>query len=115
MLKISRMKWKYRLPLSCGAIFFLMSLPFILGYPGSSIHENAYSLFYILVNYIALSVVVISGIPQAIDKLLSRGESNLYLANVATMALIMLFYLLFGFFIGRAIDSKNSRRKSSPG
>ncbi len=100
-------KWKYRLPTYAAALFVLMSTPFLLGYPGPSLHENLYSVVYILINSIAL--LAIFALADPIASALAQGDPDV--ANRVTMALMLAFYVLAFFGIGSGIDYFVSRAR----
>ena len=50
-----KVRWRYKLPIIIGVIYFLISLPFIFGLLTPSIHEgNLYSLIHIIINILPL-------------------------------------------------------------
>jgi hypothetical protein len=95
-------RWKYRLPLYAAAVFALMSAPFLLGYPGPSIHENLYSIVYMVINSVALLAVFASGLSDPIAAVLAGGDPDV--ANRVTLALMLAFYVIAFFGIGSGID-----------
>jgi hypothetical protein len=89
--------------LCCHSIFHIIHTIFIGLYPGPSIHENLYSIIWMLINCVAIGVVASTNIADSLTDLISSTPSG-YLANLVTMILMLLFYVIVFFLIGSAID-----------
>jgi hypothetical protein len=107
------MMWRYRLPLYAAAVFVLMSAPFLLGYPGPSVHENLYSVIYMIINSVALLVVFATHLAGPLAALFSGGEPSGRVDNYVTMSLMLAFYLIAFFGIGSAVDRLAARARGT--
>lgn len=99
MLKFCKKKWKYKLPIWVGVLYFVLCLPFLTGMLIPSIHEgNAYSVFFVIVN---MPVIVL------FDKLtnLLTSTENLSVPNAIFIFITWLFWVLISFLIGIVIDT----------
>ena len=112
--KINTMKWKYRLPIFAAILFFILSIPFLLGYPGPSIHENRYSIVWMFINCVGIGVVASTNIADLLTRLFSNTPS-VYLANLIAMILMLLFYIIVFFLIGSAIDLIRTKKYRKTG
>jgi hypothetical protein len=65
-----KIKWRYKLPIIVGAIYILLSLPFIVGLLSPSMHEgNLYSAIYVVINILPILLL---------GKLMDRMEYFLF-------------------------------------
>jgi len=101
-----------KLPCIVGLMFFLISLPFILGFKNPSIHEgDLYSFLYVTLN---LPVIYIFG--SLSDSIVNQFWSppDLYRSNAVFIGFAHLFWILVSFGVGliRDMVKNDSHNKS---
>jgi Na+/H+-translocating membrane pyrophosphatase len=97
---------KVKFPCAVGLIFFLISMPFVLGLKNPSIHEgDLYSFLYVVLN---LPVIYVFG--SLCDSIVNHlwSTPDLYRSNAVFMVFAHLFWILFAFVVGVICDVANS-------
>jgi hypothetical protein len=102
MLNFWKKKWKYKLPILIGVIYFVLWLPFITGILIPSVHEgNLYSTLFVIV--ILPLISLLSGFSEMVEGMITKVP-RLYVSNMIFFFISWLFLVLISLFIGVFID-----------
>jgi hypothetical protein len=102
MLNFWKKKWKYKLPILIGVIYFVLWLPFITGIIIPSVHEgNLYSRLFVII--ILPLISLLGGLSEIVEGTITKVPS-LYVSSMIFFLVSWLFLVLISLFTGVFID-----------
>jgi hypothetical protein len=97
-----KQKFVSKLPAIVGLVYFVLSIPFVLGLAIPSLHEgNIYSIFYVILN--GPMIYLIGGFADKVTSFLFQFPTG-YQSNMVFMCLTFIFLVAISSLIGLLFD-----------